>query len=258
MMLFTPRGGKGDVSFVCVDVFVQQRQVANSVNWRHSVNSDHRFRTGCAELRTARLRLRVRVRDLLRLIAEPIQTSSYRASSTNARDERRGGGASDIESATFWAAMAGNPRPVPRPPIHIRLGAPLMKRLMRLGVPMGPSMAILTVRGRRSGLPRTTPVTLVAVDERRWVIGTFGDSNWVRNLRAASEATLKAGRRSEPVRAAELSQDEKATFFREVMKPFVRGVPMGSLMLGMLSAGDILEDPDGAAVRHPVFELHQP
>ena len=153
--------------------------------------------------------------------------------------------------------MAGKPRPLPRPPIYIRLAAPLMKRLKRLGVPMGPSMAILTVRGRHSGLPRTTPVTLVALGERRWVIGTFGDSSWVRNLRAASEATLKASRRSELVRAAEPSQEQKAAFFKEVMKPFVRGVPMGFMMLGMLDARDILQDPYGAALRHPVFELHQ-
>lgn len=152
--------------------------------------------------------------------------------------------------------LAANPKPIPRPPIHIRLGAPVMQRIMRLGVPMGPSMAILTIRGRRSGLPRTTPVTLVAVGGRRWVIGTFGDSNWVRNLRAAGEATLGAGRRSEPVWAAELTQDEKAAFFRDVMKPFVQGVPMGSVMLGMLDARDILQDPSGRALRHPVFELH--
>ncbi len=132
-----------------------------------------------------------------------------------------------------------------------------MQRLMRMGVPMGPSMAILTIRGRRSGLPRTTPVTLVAVGGQRWVIGTFGDSNWVRNLRAAGEATLGAGRRSETVRAAELTQDEKAAFFRDVMKSFVRGVPMGTLMLGMLGARDILQDPSGRALRHPVFELHR-
>lgn len=87
--------------------------------------------------------------------------------------------------------------------------------------------------------------------------GTFGESNWVRNLRAAGEATLGAGRRSETVRAAELTQDEKPAFFRDVMKPFVRGVPMGTLMLGMLGASDILQDPNSGALRHPVFELHR-
>ena len=37
---------------------------------------------------------------------------------------------------------------------------------------------------------RTTPVALVEIGDRRWVVGTFGEVNWVRNLRAAGEAAL--------------------------------------------------------------------
>jgi deazaflavin-dependent oxidoreductase (nitroreductase family) len=134
---------------------------------------------------------------------------------------------------------------------------PIARRLLRLGIRLGPN-ALLTVRGRKSGVPRTTPVALVELEGRRWVVGTFGDTNWVRNLRAAREATLGTGKRAEQVTATELSDEEAAGFFANVLGPYVRRLTFGRLLLGnVLGAGDILEDPRGAARRHPVFELYQ-
>ncbi|MDQ6884939.1 MAG: hypothetical protein M3077_12030 [Candidatus Dormibacteraeota bacterium] len=83
---------------------------------------------------------------------------------------------------------------------------------------------------------------------RRWVIATFGDVNWARNLRAAGVAALTVNRRPETVAARELPQAEAAAFFRETLTPYVAGVPMGRWMLGsMLGAREIFDDPDGAA-----------
>ena len=142
-----------------------------------------------------------------------------------------------------------------RVPGIVGLFNPLARRLLHAGVPLGPN-ALLTVRGRTSGQPRTTPVALVEVKGRRWIIGTFGEVNWVRNLRAAGEATLKVGGGDEEVAADELTAEEATEFFSDVLGPYVRGVPLGRWMLSsMLGAGDILADPIGAARRHPVFEL---
>src|SRR5437868_14893647 len=88
-----------------------------------------------------------------------------------------------------------------RVPFFVPLFNPIARRLLGVGVPMGPN-ALLTVRGRTSGLPRTTPVALLVIGERRRVVGTFGDVHWVRNLRAAGEATRTGKRRSEPVQGA--------------------------------------------------------
>jgi deazaflavin-dependent oxidoreductase (nitroreductase family) len=68
------------------------------------------------------------------------------------------------------------------------VGTWIIKRLLRAGTPMGP-MILLTVRGRTTGQPRTTPVDLLERDDRRWLVATHGgaNSNWVRNLRAAGE-----------------------------------------------------------------------
>src|SRR5437016_14634371 len=103
-------------------------------------------------------------------------------------------------------------------PSFVRVFNPLARRILNRGPLLGPN-ALITVRGRKSGLPRTTPVALVEIDGRRWVIGTFGETNWVRNLREAGEATLSVGRRREEVRASELTGDAGAAFFRDPVGP---------------------------------------
>jgi hypothetical protein len=44
----------------------------------------------------------------------------------------------------------------------------IAKSLLAAGVPMG-FKGLITVRGRKSGLPRTTPVAIIEVSGRRWV-----------------------------------------------------------------------------------------
>jgi hypothetical protein len=60
-------------------------------------------------------------------------------------------------------ARTSAPTPAPRKPSRaghapwlVRAPNGLVRRLMRLGVPMGPNVP-MTVRGRTSGLPRTAP-----------------------------------------------------------------------------------------------------
>jgi deazaflavin-dependent oxidoreductase (nitroreductase family) len=147
-----------------------------------------------------------------------------------------------------------------RVPFFVSLFNPIGRRLLRVGLPLGPN-SLLTVRGRTTGQPRSTPVAVVDLDDRRWVIGTFGEVNWVRNLRAAGQATITSNRRSQPVTAVELSTPEAAAFYRDRLGPYVRRIPLGlgSFMLGsLLGARDLLTDPEGAAQRHPVFELRPP
>ncbi len=129
--------------------------------------------------------------------------------------------------------------------------------MLGVGIPLGPN-ALITIRGRKSGLDRTTPVALVEIGGKRLVIGTFGETHWVRNLRAAGEATITVGRRHEKVRSTELSREAGAEFFSDVLGPYVRRIPLGlgRWMIGsLLGARDILEDPVAAAEHHPVFEL---
>ena len=143
-----------------------------------------------------------------------------------------------------------------RAPRFVPLFNPLAMRLLRRGRLMGPN-TLLTVRGRKSGEMRTTPVALVELEGRRWIIGTFGETNWVRNLRAAAEGVITVGTRREMVAARELTQVEAAAFFATTVKPYVSSMPMGigRVLVGVLGAGDIIKDPARAATHRPVFEL---
>src|SRR5215472_13993403 len=162
--------------------------------------------------------------------------------------------------------MAAQPEPIPpagpiarggstHVPFFVPIFNPIARRLMGFGIPLGPN-ALLTVRGRKTGTPRTTPVAVVSLDGRRWVIGTFGEVNWVRNLRAAGEGTITLGRRQERVRGVELTPDEAAAFFREVVGQYVRRLALARwLVRSLLGAGEIIDDPVHAARSRPVFEL---
>lgn len=127
------------------------------------------------------------------------------------------------------------------------------KPLLALGVPMGPDI-LLTVRGRRTALPRTTPVTICDYGGRRGFISPFGETNWVRNLRAAGTATIRFGRKREDVRAVELSHDEAVRFIREVIAPIAAESKIGDWFVRNIDKID-LDHPEAAAVGKPVFEI---
>jgi deazaflavin-dependent oxidoreductase (nitroreductase family) len=123
--------------------------------------------------------------------------------------------------------------------------------LLRMGVKMG-NMTLLTVRGRKSGQPRTTPVTLIELDGERLLIAPFGTVNWVRNLRATGEATLRRGRHSERVSAVELSIQEAAP----VLKKTLARVPSFVTNYFDVTPDSPLADFEREAPRHPVFRLN--
>ena len=61
--------------------------------------------------------------------------------------------------------------------------------MVAAGMPTGAPNILLTVRGRRTGMPRTVALGMVEVDGRRFVQASYGESGWVTNLRTAGEAT---------------------------------------------------------------------
>ncbi len=100
---------------------------------------------------------------------------------------------------------------------------------------------------------RTVPVAIIRRNGKRYVGSPYGIVDWVRNLRAAEEATLTRGRRSETVNATELPTGEAALVLREDVKdgnPFAR-------YFGV-SADSSLEEFEQAVVSHPLFVLQPP
>lgn len=143
-------------------------------------------------------------------------------------------------------------------PLYVRLGNALTLTLLRAGVKLrGPfllfgnyPMYLFTVRGRKSGLPRTVALAIIQRDGKRYVGSPYGIVDWVRNLRVVREATLTRGRRSETVTATELPQGEAARVLRADVKggnPFARGYGV--------TADSSLEEFEHAVGSHPLFVL---
>ena len=134
-----------------------------------------------------------------------------------------------------------------------RFGNTMAAAMIRLGI--GPAgMHLLTVRGRKSGLPRTTPVNLIEYQGRRWLVAPYGEVGWVRNARAAGEVELRRARTAERAQVREASAEEAAPVLRSYLRQL-------RLVVGpYFDVTPSSPDPSFAAEapRHPVFLLTPP
>ncbi len=142
-----------------------------------------------------------------------------------------------------------------RPPRWLRPVNKVLIVMLRLSLPISrvESPVVLTVPGRKTGKPRSTPVTPMDVDGKRYVVNGYPGADWVNNVRAAGEVTLAHGRRSERVRMVELSAQDA----RPVLRAFPAAVPTGvDLMkrVGLLTEGTP-DEAEGLAGRCPVFRV---
>jgi deazaflavin-dependent oxidoreductase (nitroreductase family) len=97
-----------------------------------------------------------------------------------------------------------------------------MIAVQKLGIPTGPAM-VLTVPGRKSGKPRSTPMTPFRFNGDLYVVAGYPGADWPANARAAGAGTLSRGRRSRPVKIVELT----AAQARPVLRAFPVKVPVG-------------------------------
>ena len=138
-----------------------------------------------------------------------------------------------------------------------------IKLLLRFGVRLtifGPMM-LLTVRGRKTGKPRSVPVDLHERDGRLFLIATHGVGNWVYNLRAAGEGILSLGWSRQAFTAVELTPEAAGSVIKVVFGPLLAsgGVRGAALRQNLgVTADASLHDYINAARSHPVFELGSP
>ena len=137
-----------------------------------------------------------------------------------------------------------------RLPLYVRVGNAITTVLLRGGVRIATNV-LLTVPGRKSGVPRTTPVTIIEHDGGRYVQSPFGDVDWVRNLRAGGTATLTRGRHTETVSAIELTPEEAAPILQHALTI----APAAIRSYYDVTADSPLDAIVREAPRHPVFEL---
>lgn len=140
------------------------------------------------------------------------------------------------------------------PVYQLTSGRRLSNLVFGAGARLGlvPGTSLLTVRGRRSGVDQTTPVTIIEEGGERWLVAPYGAVSWVHNARAAGQVSLRRGRRHQRLEVEEVGAIEAApilqAYFRQV--PTVRPYFEASL-------GDPTQAFEAEAGRHPVFRLKE-
>ena len=149
----------------------------------------------------------------------------------------------------------------PEPAMHYRrpdwftrhILNPVGNTLMRLGISVW-GARVLEHRGRRTGKAHHTPVNLLSLDGHDYLVAARGQTEWVRNVRAADgHLTLILGRRRQDRTAIELPESERTAVLRAYLRRWKFEVGMFFEGVGPDST-----DEEFAAIawRHPVFVLH--
>jgi deazaflavin-dependent oxidoreductase (nitroreductase family) len=122
--------------------------------------------------------------------------------------------------------------------------------ITRLG--LGPAGArSLTVRGRTSGKPYTTPVNPLDLDGRTYLVSPRGNTQWSRNLRALGEGELRLGRKSRRFRGEEVADADKLPILKAYLDKWAWEV--GAFFELPKEPTD--EQIAGVAPNHPVFRV---
>ena len=125
--------------------------------------------------------------------------------------------------------------------------------LNRLGLTLG-TQHIISIPGRKSGKPHSTPVSLLTINGQRYVVTGF-ETDWVKNARASGWGMLSRGRKRERMLFTELPVEARAPILREFPIQVPHGVEFFERLLGLPN------DPEAfaaAAPKCPVFRLDPP
>jgi deazaflavin-dependent oxidoreductase (nitroreductase family) len=111
---------------------------------------------------------------------------------------------------------------------------------------------VLSVRGRKSGEWRSTPVNPLSYEGKRYLVSPRGQTQWVRNMRVAGGGELRVGRRVETFTAQELSDEQKPALLREYLRRW-------KFEVGMFFDGVGPDAPDAKLLEiapgYPVFQI---
>jgi deazaflavin-dependent oxidoreductase (nitroreductase family) len=112
---------------------------------------------------------------------------------------------------------------------------------------------LLQVRGRKSGKIYSTPIDLLELGGKRFLVAPRGLTQWVRNAEAAGEVTLKKGSKRLKLGLRALSDQEKPEILKAYLDQFRREVQR----YFPVPAGSPVEAFSELVQSYPAFELIQ-
>ena len=110
---------------------------------------------------------------------------------------------------------------------------------------------LLQVRGRKSGRSYSTPINLLELAGKRFLVAPRGRMQWVRNAEAAGEVTLKKGRKQQRFRLRPVPDTEKPEILKAYLDNFKREVQR----YFPVPAGSPIPAFTQVTQNYPVFEL---
>jgi deazaflavin-dependent oxidoreductase (nitroreductase family) len=135
-----------------------------------------------------------------------------------------------------------------------RVVSPLIRRGLRMGSRRAP-MALLGVKGRKTGLVRTVPIALGRHGDEWLVVAVYGEGDWSRNLQAAGEAIVTHRGETIPVVARRLPPREAASILRDEITAAPRLVRNMTARYFDADRDSPLAHWERESERHPVFVL---
>jgi deazaflavin-dependent oxidoreductase (nitroreductase family) len=110
---------------------------------------------------------------------------------------------------------------------------------------------LLQVRGRKSRRIYSTPINLLELGGKRFLVAPRGRTQWVRNAEAAGEVTLKRGRARLKFRLRPIPDADKPEILKTYLDRFKREVQR----YFPVAAGSQVEAFREIASSYPAFEL---
>lgn len=121
-----------------------------------------------------------------------------------------------------------------------------------VGAGIGPAhIHLLEVRGRKSGKLYRTPVDLLKLDGKQYLVAPRGQTQWVRNAEAAGTIVLKRGSTRQEFRLRAIPEADKPLILKAYLDSFKTEVQR----YFTVAAGSPAEDFARAASYYPAFEL---
>jgi deazaflavin-dependent oxidoreductase (nitroreductase family) len=122
--------------------------------------------------------------------------------------------------------------------------------LVGLGLGL-PHNYLLQVRGRKTGRIYSTPVNLLELNGKKYLVAPRGRTQWVRNAEVTGEITLKKGLRHQRFRLRPVPDEEKPAILKAYVERFATTVQR---YFPVQATADAQAYRDITS-KYPVFEL---